>query len=125
MKAVYPSLSRNLIEQALSEALALFSYWPKAGQQLLLQLCTHCLYNGIIQFGEKFYTQKKGIITGDNNSVSLANISLHYVIKQIPQINIYTELFLRYIDDIIFITKLNTNSNFIHKLLNETFEKMT
>ena len=83
----------------------------------------HCLNNEIIQFKDKFYIQKRGIITGGNDSVSIANISLHYIIRKIPQINTHTEFFTRYIDDIMYITLDDENKNIIQEKLRENFEE--
>lgn len=121
VKALYPSLSRDLIEKALHEALEKHSGWPKQGQDLLIKLCLHCLNNEIIQFKDKFYIQKKGLITGGNDSVSLANIGLHYIINRIPQIRTHTEFFTRYIDDIMYITIDDDKNNIIQDTLLEKF----
>jgi len=37
-----------------------------------------CLNNILVKHGNGLYHQKEGKITGDNNSVSIANIALHY-----------------------------------------------
>ena len=45
------------------------------------------LNNNFIQFQDNFYKQKTGIITGDNNSVTIANIALHFIMIKVPQIS--------------------------------------
>ena len=62
------------------------------------------LHNVIIQHKQNFYTHKTGIITGDNHSVSLTNITLHYVILSISDILNKSILFKRFIDDIIWLS---------------------
>ena len=49
-------------------------------------------------------TYKKGIITGDNHSVSLANTAVHYILQPIADVLSEAELFRRFIDDIIWIS---------------------
>ena len=63
-----------------------------------------CLHNVIIQHKQNFYTQETGIITGDNHSVSLANITLHYIILPISDILNKSILFKHFIDDIIWLS---------------------
>ena len=63
-----------------------------------------CLHNVIIQHKQNFYTQKTGIISGDNHSVSLANITLHYVILPISDVLNKSIPFKRFIDDIIWLS---------------------
>ena len=45
----------------------------------LVQLTLFCLNNVITQYGQNHYTQTNGIVTGDNHSVPLANIAVHYI----------------------------------------------
>ena len=123
VKALYPSVPRNLIKISLMEALHLCSNWPKCAQEILVELTMHCLNNIILQFNGQYYQQTNGIVTGDNNSVSLANISLHFIIKKIKEIKHHTEIFVRFIDDIMYITKDNRNAIKIKTRLSEEFEK--
>ena len=44
--------------------------------------------------------RRGGIVTGDNHSVSLANITVHYVLQPIADILEQTEVFRRFIDDV-------------------------
>ena len=48
--------------------------------------------------------RRGGIVTGDNHSVSLANITVHYVLQPIADILEQTEVFRRFIDDVVWIT---------------------
>ena len=74
-----------------------------------------CLDNTLIKYDKLLYKQKKGIPTGENHSVSLANIAMHYVVTKIEIINKNTFLFKRFIDDIIYITKDDEKSEIINK----------
>ena len=50
---------------------------------MLVLLTLFCLNNVITRHGQNNYTQTNGIVTGDNNSVSLANVEVHYIISKI------------------------------------------
>ena len=123
VKALYPSLDRDLIQKALNEALLSCSDFTEQNQRTLVELCMYYLRNALIQFQGKYYKQDKGIPTGENNSVSLANISLHYVIQRIPEIVTCTNVFQRYIDDIIYITSNKEFSETIKGLLKNRFSE--
>ena len=60
-----------------------------------------CLDNVVIQHKEQLFKQANGIITGDNHSVSIANITMHYVIWPIAKHLEKSIVFKRFIDDII------------------------
>ena len=68
--ALYPSIKRETVKMALELALKEHSKFNMSGQRNLVNLAMHCLNSIIIQYTNKFYVQKQGIITGDNNSVS-------------------------------------------------------
>ena len=123
VKALYPSIPRSLIGKSIKEALDTCSNLKNNGKELIISLTMHCLNNIIIQFNGKFYKQQHGIVTGDNNSVSIANIALHFIINKINLIKNNTEIFFRYIDDIMYITKDNENANNLKIKLIEEFGK--
>ena len=75
-----------------------------------------------MEFGGNYYTKEKGLITGENNSVSLANIGLHYIMHRIDILK-ETKIIKRYIDDIIYVTKDDINKEKIKNELIENFEK--
>ena len=102
VKALYPTISRSLVEKALTYVLNHFSHYSKAAVKILVDLAPFCLNNVVIQYKEGFFTQSIGIVTGDNHYVSLANITLHYVILPVSDIINQAVLFKRYIDDIIW-----------------------
>ena len=74
-----------------------------------------------MQYKEGFFTQSIGIVTGDNHSVSLANITLHYVILPVSEIINQTVLFKRYIDDIIWLSFGVDNTTKIKEALSRIF----
>ena len=80
----------------------------------------HCLNSIIIQYTNKFYIQKQGIITGDNNSVSLANISMHFIMLKISNILNQAQLFKRFIVDIIWLSYGNALTEKIEQALTNT-----
>ena len=82
-----------------------------------------CLENVVVQNNNKFYNQCEGIITGDNNSVSIANIALHYVILPISNILNESIIYKRYIDDIIWISQSEGITNNIQSALIKTFSE--
>ena len=77
----------------------------------------YCLQNVLIEFNGEFFVQDQGIVTGENYSVPLANITLHYVIKSIGEINKFCHIFKRYIDDVIFITNERSEGEIIKSKL--------
>ena len=93
------------VELALKE----HSKFNLPGQRILVNLAMHCLNSIVIQYTNKFYIQKQGIITVDNNSVSLANISMHFIMLKISNILNQAQLFKRLIDDIIWLSYGNDN----------------
>ena len=121
VKSLYPNVPRNLIELALKDALHTCSSLKETVIETITQLAMLCLNNSYIKFDGKLFRQNMGIVTGENNSVSLANISLHYVIKKIQAINSKTVIFRRYIDDIIYWTRSEQDLLDIQHQLNTNF----
>ena len=76
----------------------------------------------ILQFKNKFYWQSNGIIIGDNHSVSLANIAMHFVLLPISETLNKAPIFKRFIDNIVWIAS-NQNNYWITKVLTEEFAK--
>ena len=122
LKSLYPSIPRSLVEKALTFALTYHSLFTQAVIDILVNLAMFCLHNVIIQHKQNFYTQKTGIITGDNHSVSLANITLHYVILPISDILNKSILLKRFIDDIIWLSYGVETTLEIKNGLLETFQ---
>ena len=73
----------------------------------------------IIQHGQNFYKQRNGIITGDNHSVSLANIARHFATTPAFPTLKKAVIYKRFIDDIIFIAiEENSTKNIIKAIEN-------
>ena len=123
IKSLYPSLKRELVQKALEDALKKCSQITNQGQSIITKLVMFCLKNSVLQFQNQFYLQSTGIVTGENNSVTIANIALHYVIQNIPEINEKTKVFRRFIDDIIFISNDNQDTQTIKDKINAEFGK--
>ena len=104
VKSLYPSIPRSLVETALTSALTYHLLFTQAVIDILVNLAMFGLHNVIIQHKQNFYTQKTGIITGDNHSVSLANITLHYVILPVSDILNKSIIFKCFTDDIIWLS---------------------
>ena len=121
VKALYPTISRSLVEKALTYVLHHFSHYSKAAVKILVDLALFCLNNVVIQYKEGFFTQSIGIVTGDNHSVSLANITLHYIILPVSEIINQAVLFKRYIDDIIWLSFGVDNTTKIKEALSRVF----
>ena len=81
-----------------------------------------CLENVITQYGSSLYKQRRGIVTGDNHSVSLANITVHYILQLIADILEQTQLFCRFIDDIVQITDSESTNFGIRTALKSVFK---
>ena len=82
------------------------------------------LENVVVQNGTSFYSQVNGIVTGDNNSVSIANIALHHIILQVKTTLKTSIFFKRYIDDIIFFTQTRIATDNIKDNFNLCFKSM-
>ena len=119
---LYPSLEITLIENAIEEALTLCTNYNNSMIKGIIKLCKMAIYNNFIQFRECYFKQKKGIITGDNNSVAIANIALHFIMLKVRDTN---KVFLikRFIDDIVFISENKETAKEVIKNLKDTFEK--
>jgi len=83
----------------------------------------YCLNNVVTRFRDNFYVQKDGIVTGDNHSVSLANIAVHFVILPIARTLKKAELFKRFIDDIIWFSYGENATECIENALTAAFQE--
>jgi len=122
VKALYPSLQRHLVNEAIDDALKKHSCYNRIVRQIIAELNNICLENVITQYGSCIYKQRGGIVTGDNHSVSLANITIHYILQLMADILGQTELFCRYIDDIVWITDSELKNIGIRSALNTVFK---
>ena len=122
VQALYPSIPREILVKSLTSALNTCSDYTKTIKTTLINLIIYCLNNVILQYQDSFYKQNKGIVTGDNHSVSIANISLHFIIRPISKILNKAVIFKRYIDDIIWITNAQQTNLLIQDSLSTTFK---
>ncbi|MEC8568507.1 MAG: hypothetical protein VXY56_09560, partial [Pseudomonadota bacterium] len=120
VQSMYPSVKRRIVRNGLETALKLCSDFSPTVIKILIELTMFCLQSVVVQNQGKFYNQPEGIITGDNNSVTLANIALHYVVLPISGILNKAIIFKRYIDDIIWISESEITST-IQDALTSTF----
>jgi len=118
----YPSLQRHLVNEAIEDALKKHSCYNRIVLQIIADLNNICLENVSTQYGSRLYKQRGGIVTADNHSVSLANITVHYILQPIADILEQTELFCRFIDDIVWITDSESTNIGIRSALNTVFK---
>ena len=78
----------------------------------------------IIQHGQHFYKQSNGIITGDNHSVSLANIAMHFATTPAFPILKKAVIYKRFIYDIIFIAIGENSTQNIIKAIENSLGKV-
>ena len=123
VQGLYPNISRELVKISLSNAIEKCTNYSKQVNKTLVDLTMFCLENVVVQNGTSFYSQVNGIVTGDNNSVSIANIALHHIILQVKTTLKTSILFKRYIDDIIFFTQAKTTTDNIKDNLKFVFQK--
>ena len=119
---LYPSLSINLVTKALVEALKSCSSFEEPMIKYIVNLSEIALRNNFIVFQGKYFKQRHGIITGDNNSVVIANISLHYIMMRSTKLK-KSLMIRRFIDDIIIISENETVSTEIIENLKTTFKE--
>ena len=78
----------------------------------------------VIQHGQNFYKQSNGIIIGDNHSVSLANIAMHFATTPAFPILKKAVIYKRFIDDIIFIAIGENSTQNIIKAIENSLGKV-
>ena len=122
IQSLYPSCKRDLVRRALQQALSQSSNTDEC-QKLIIDLAMFCMNNVFTQYGDNFYSQKTGIITGDNDSVSIANIAMRFIMLSASDALEICELVKCFIDDImiIFIGTLQEAEE-LKKTLEQKFE---
>ena len=106
VEALYPSMPRKVVVEALFHCLRETKTthgFSEIGINYLVKLIMHCMGSVVIKYGSSYYRQKEGIITGDNDSVSIANIACRYVTRNIHDYLSRLEIYKRFIDDIYFM----------------------
>jgi len=122
VKALYPSLHRDTVTKALECALEKHSDYSAEARKIIVELNKICLNKMATQYGDQLYIQKNGIITGDNHSVSLANIAVYCILQPIADVLNMAERFRRFIDDIIWISATEISNERIRQALTSAFE---
>ena len=117
VKALYLSLYRDTVTKAPECALEKPSDYSVDARKIIVELNKICLNNVVTQYEDQLYIQKNGIITGDNHSVSLANIAVHYILQPIADVLNEAELFRRFIDVIIWISASEISNERIRQAL--------
>ena len=107
--------------KALERALEKHSNFNTNAQKIIVKLNEICLNNVVTQYGDQLYTQKNGIVTGDNHSVSLAIIAVHYILQPVAGMLREAALFRRFIDDIIWIATSKLSNENIRQALTSAF----
>jgi len=101
VKALYISLCKDTVIKALECSLEKHSDFSAEVRKVIVELNKICLNTVVTQYGDQLCIQKNGIITGDNHSVSLANIAVHNILQPIVDAQNEAERFRRFIDDIM------------------------
>ena len=83
----------------------------------------HTLKNVILKHQDQFCRQSQDFVTGDNHSVSFANITMHFIIQFIASDLKKIALFKRFIEDIIFFSIGNNQTIMVIQCLKATFFK--
>ena len=122
VKALYPSLHRDTVTKALECALEKHSDYSAEARKIIVELNKICLNKMATQYGDQLYIQKNGIITGDNHSVSLANIAVYCILQPIADVLNMAERFRRFIDNIIWISATEISNERIRQALTSAFE---
>ena len=94
------------------------------GQRYFVELIMLTLESVIMQHGQHFYKQSNGIITGDNHSVSLANIAMHFATTPAFPILKKAVIYKRFINDIIFIAIGENSTQNIIKAIENSLGKV-
>ena len=105
VQALYQSVRRDLVDAGVRKALTTCTNYKPVVIDTLVQLTMFSLKNIIVRNGDTFYNQIDGLVTGDNHSVSIANITLHYITLPIADLINKTVVYKRYIDDIMWISE--------------------
>ena len=132
VRALYPSVKFPYLFDSIKDCFKRCTKWSNHQIALLLELIFYTLRNQQIQWEEKIYTFKQGLLTGGKHSVPLANIFLTYIMKELLRTNtdfkrVFNEIIVlwkRFIDDCAGISKGNIYDYLRwFKILQEHFQK--
>ena len=87
VKALYPSIQFTYLFDSLKDCFKRCTKWTNHQIALLLELIFYTLQNQQIQWNQKLYTFKQGLLTGGKHSVPLANIFLSYIMRELLRTN--------------------------------------
>ena len=122
--ALYPNINRNTLRDALTAALNYQSQFCSLGQKYCVELIMLTLESVILEHGQNFYKQSNGIITGDNHSVWLASIAMHFATTPpFPTLK-KAVIYKRFIDDNIFIAIGENSTQNINKAIENSLGKV-
>ena len=102
--ALYPSCDRRIVKTALETCLEQCSEYNSRTRKYFVKLIMYCMENVVSRFDDRFYKRTEGIVTGDNFSVSIANITMRWVTLQASLLQ-HAELAKRFIDDFMIVVK--------------------
>ena len=122
VKSLYPNISRPLALTAVRFALSRFTTVCAEGIPNLIELLSLCMESVIVQHGESFYSQSSGIVTGDNYSVSIANLTLHYALLPVADVINTAVIFRRFIDDIVWISHGTKNTKAVQDAVDQALK---
>ena len=100
--SLYPNINKQVLRSALMDALQNNSDFSTPSILAFIAPILLKLEGVITRFRNNFFKQIKGIITGDNHSVS--NIVTHFALQPAADKLQDTELFKRFINDILWLS---------------------
>ena len=123
VKNQYPSLKRILIKISLEDCLKICTNYNNNQNKQIIDTIMFCLENNYISFKNTLYRKNKGIPTGENFRVQLANIALHFLTKNVNFLNLCYD-YKRYIEGIILYAR-QINQTLFNKSSPKTFKIIT
>ena len=93
------------MKSAVRDALENHSEFSPSVVRISLAVTVYCMENVITQCQTEFFMLEHGIVAGDNHSISIADIAVHYIVKIAHTTVNESKLFVRFIDDILWISE--------------------
>jgi len=107
------------VQRAFSRALEKYSKVATDAREAISHMNDNCLSNVITQFKNNLHVQDKGIVTGDNHSVSLC-VTVHYTLEPYSLVIDKVKIFRRFTDDIVWLCFGSENT----KVFRDSHSKM-